>query len=320
MRAASALTPLLLVASLLAACGRDPLPPDHAPPTESHSLGLPAALAHRLETAEIHALTLDRSGEAYALVQIRSDSGNFLMQWADLQAVEVRQVLGQVVAGDGTAGFFHPTAPSPAVTLLDPAEAISRSGHALTVMNGAFFETPGQPTSQLAFPLARRGSVISGGSSPYGPGRPGAEDERWGQPLRTLGLDTLVHVTAYDPASGSPLGEAGFGEALVSYAPSAHPSRIATRFHVLGALDADDDGTTETLVAVTSDGRTRIGAAVSLLTRLGVSSETLVATDGGASVLVWNRRVGHLHEPAPAGGRNPQALPHYLAFALRGAP
>ena len=317
MKAAGLIALLLLVAT---SCGHESAPSAHSPSPTTQTPGLPVALTDRLEAAGLEALALDRSGDAYGLAEVRSDSGSFLIQWADLRAVEVSHVLGQVATDDTTVSFLPPTAPSPRITLLDPAEVISRSPEALAVINGAFFETPGEPTSRLAFPLALGGKVISGGSSPYGPGRPGAADERWGQPLRALGLDTLVHVETYDSATGAPLGENGYTAALVSYAPDAHPSRIATRFHVLGALDIDDDGTTETLVIVTSDGRTRIGAAVSLLTRLGVSPETFVAIDGGASVLVWNSRTGTLHEPAPAGGRAPQALPHYLVFTLRDAP
>ena len=159
--------------------------------------------------------------------------------------------------------------------------------------------------------------MATGGSSPYGPGRPGAEAARWGRPLRALGLDTAVHVAPYDASTGAPLDRSAFAEAVVSYAPEAHPSRIATRFHVLGALDADGDGATETLLIATSDGRTTIDGPADLLTRLGVGEERQTTLDGGASVLVWNRRAGVMERPTSAGGHDPQRLPHYLVLRLR---
>ena len=122
------------------------------------------------------------------------------------------RVLGEARPTPGRAGLFHPTAPSPSFALLDPADVVRQSwdGGALAVINGAFFETPGQPSSQVAFPLATGGFVVTGGSSPYGPGRPGAAGKRWGRPLRALGLDTLALVADYDRQSGAPLGQPGF--------------------------------------------------------------------------------------------------------------
>ena len=313
---------LLAALAVLAACGA-PAPPGAAVPT----VALPAPLAERLEAAGLEARGLDREGDVYALAEVDVDGGTVLLQWADLRAVAVDQIVGPK-AGGGAASFYHPTAPSPRFLPLDPAAVVRQAearGGALAVLNGAFFETPGEPTTQIAFPVARRGGVATGGSSPYGPGRPGAEGERWGRPLRVLGLsDTVAHVARYEHATGSPLDELAFAEAVVSYAPDAHPTRIATRFQVLGALDAEPapaetggDGATETLLVATSDGRTTVDVPAALLTRLGVAPDALLALDGGASVFVWNRRAGVLHRPAPAGGRDPQWLPHYLTLRLR---
>ena len=300
---------------LLAACGA-PTPPGASVP----AVALPAPLAERLEAAGVEARGLDRERDVYALAEVGVDGGTVLLQWADLRAVAVDHVLGPK-AGGGAASAFHPTAPSPRFLPLDPAAVVRQAearGAALAVLNGAFFETPGEPTTHLAFPIVRAGGVVTGGSSPYGPGRPGAEGERWGRPLRALGLgDTVAHVAEYEHGTGSPLGEPTFAEAVVSYAPDAHPTRIATRFQVLGPLDADGDGTTETLLVATSDGRTTIDAPAALLTRLGVAPDAQVALDGGASVFVWSRRAGTLHRPAPAGGRDLQWLPHYLTLRLR---
>ena len=319
---------LAVLAVGLAACA-DPAPapttaPAGADPAPFEDIGLPAAFAAALAAAGVQGRALDRAGDAWAVAEVSSDSGSFLVQWADLGAVAVDQVLGAETAA-GPRGFYHPTAASPSFALLDPADVVRRSWDrgALSVMNGAFFETPGEPSSQVAFPLAVGGRVATGGSSPYGPGRPGAAGARWGRPLRALGLGTVARVASYDRRSGAPLGQPGFENAVVSYAPEAHPTRIATRFHVLGAVDAEPapaqaggDGATETLAVVTSDGRTRIGAAASLLARLGAAPERQVALDGGASVLVWTPRAGTLHQPVPIRGR-PQPLPHYLVLRLR---
>ena len=310
--------PLAALAMLVGAACTDPAPPPPTPPASgTPPPTLPAAFADRLTEAGVVARALDDAGEAWALAEVASDSGSFLIQWADLGEVVVENVLGDAVSG-GPPSFYHPTAISSRFRLLDPGEVVQQAWDrdALAVMNGAFFETPGQPSSQFAFPIATDGSVVTGGSSPYGPGRPSAGGKRWGQPLRVLGLDTLARVADYDRPTGAPLGQPGFAEAVVSYAPEAHPTRIATRFHVLGALDADGDGSAETLVWVTSDGQTRIGAAATLLSRLGVDPSAQIALDGGASVLVWTPRAGTLHQPVPLEGR-PQPLPHYLVLRLR---
>ena len=312
MRAALALAALAVA---LAGCERQPA----APPAEAaaDTLRLPTDLAERIGRAGAQGRALDRA-DGYALAEVASTAaGRVLVQWIDLRRVTVESVLGSVVEGGAESSPYHPTAPSPAVELLDPAEVVrqAEASGALAVLNGAFFETPGQPSSQLAFPLAIGGAVVTGGSSPYGPGQPGADARRWGAPLRALGLgDSLAHVAEYDPATGAPLDQAAFADAVVSYRPDAHPTRIATRFHVLGLVDDDRDGMADVLVIATSDGESTIDGPSGLLFRLGVSPDTFVALDGGASVVVWNRRAGWLHRAA--GG---QPLPHYLVVRPRAA-
>ena len=308
---------------LASGCASDPPPPTVAP---SDSLALTGALARFDGLGTV----LDAEGDAYALLDVASDSGRVLLQVIDLRRAVVTQTLGPIADGPGAsptaaadpaASPFHPTAPSPFVEFMPPGEFAwqqSADDRLLAVLNGAFFETPGAAATQLAFPIAENGVVVTGGSSPYGPGRPGAEAARWGAPLRALGLaDSVAHVALYDAATGAPLGDAAFAEAVVSYAPGAHPTRIATRFQVVGALDADGDGATETLLVATSDGRTTIDAPAALLARLGAAPEHQLALDGGASVFLWNRRAGTLHQPAPAGGRGPQPLPHLLTVRIR---
>ena len=317
------LVPALLIVGLamLTGCNRQPEAPSPTVGASAEPLGLPDALAARLDSTGLGAYVLDRAGDAYALVEVPSDTGNVLLQLVDLRKATVTQVLGPVVEGGPDDSHFHPTAASPRVELMDLAEVVRQQAaddRLLAVINGAFFETPGEPISQIAYPIAENGRVVTGGSSPYGPGRPDAATERWGQPLRALGLaDSIAHIADYDRATGAPLDQPAYAEAIVSLAPDAHPSRIATRFHVLGALDGNGDGTTELLLIATSDGRSTIEAPQALLTRLGVVPDHQIVLDGGASVFVWNRRAGTLHQPTPAGGNDPQHLPHALTLRLR---
>ena len=309
MRAAA----LLFLSLALGACGGSQAPTEApAHPTG----GLPAAFAERLARLGGTVEEIDRAGEVWGVARVRSDSGAFLVTWADLRGVRAEQIVGARADTSGP-GLYHPTAPSRFVGTLRPGAVVRQaqrvSGEVLGVMNGAFFETPGMARTQMAFPVAQGGRVVTGGSSPFGPGRPGAAGKRWDARLRALGLsDTLAHVAPYDAATGAPLGAGPFRDALASYAPTAHPTAIATRFHVVGALDADGDGTTETLVVVTSDGRTTNAAPTDVATRLGVDAARLISLDGGASVFVWNRRRGTIEHNA---GDLP--LPHVLAFRLR---
>lgn len=303
-------------------CGRSGAPAsgDAPEPPEAQTSELETALV----AAGVKATTLDAASgdtdapEAYALVEATTDAGTFHLQWADLRQVELAQMLGDTVRAPEAEGAFYPDSPSPAFAMLAADSVVARGGDGLlAVMNGAFFETPMRPSTRLAFPVASGGTVVTGGSSPNGPGRPGARGRRWDQPLRALALGTPeARIAAYDHASGTasgdPLGSSLWRDALVSYAPEAHPTRFATRFHVLGALDRDGDGTAETVVAVTNDGASTIVQTNAVLGALGVAPEARLATDGGASVFVWNRASGVLHRPT----RN-QPLPHYLTLRLR---
>ncbi len=308
---------LAVLALALAACGE----PDAPPITpDAADLTAPDRLVARLGAAPDR--VLDRAGDAYALAVVSTEAGEVVVQWADLEGVALVQIVGPMVAGDSAAGAFHPSAPSPRFETMPPGALIrqqSADDRLLAVVNGAFFETPGEVSTQLAFPLVEAGRVVTGGSSPYGPGRPGAAAKRWGRPLRALGLlDRAVRVVDYDPATGAPLDGAAFAEAFASYAPDAHPTRIATRFHLLGPVDADSTGASSELMVVTGL-TTTVDALSAVLAGWGVAPEHQVALDGGASVLIWNRRTGVLQRPTAAGGFDPQPLPHVLALRLRDA-
>ncbi len=311
---------VILVLFLLAALGCNAsggsAPPEAQPAAASGAQ--PSELQTALEAVGLTATTLDVETdnlEIYALASAQTDAGAFHIQWADLREVRLEQILADTVAAPEAPGYFARGSRSPMFGMLSMAEVTSRVRKArpLAVINGAFFETPREPSTRLAFPIARSGEIVTGGSSPNGPGSPGASGERWDRPLRALAMDTPeAHIVDVDPASGAPLGAGDFADAMASYAPEAHPTRLATRFHLIGALDRDGDGTTETLVIVTNDGRSTIDDTAALLDALGVAPEARLAPDGGASVFVWNRSVGVLHRPT-----GDQPLPHYLTLRLR---
>ena len=306
------LTPCLISLALLAACA-EPDAPRTTP--RADTLSVPAGLEDALDGLE--AEVLDVEGDTYAMVALEG----VVVQWADLEGTVLNHVLGPVVEGGAEDSHFHPRASSPAFGLMPPGTVTrqqSADPRLLMVMNGAFFEAPGQPSTQLAFPISENGLVVSGGSSPAGPGQPGAESRRWGQPLRALALDgAQVRVAEYDVVTGAPLGLGPFEEAVVSYAPSSHPTRTPNRFHVLGPVAADSSGASQTLIIGTSDGSAPIDSLSAFLARLGVAPEHQIALDGGASVYVWNRRAGTLARPTAAGGHDPQHLPHVLTLRLR---
>ena len=306
---------LALAACLLAACTAEPNAPPVTP--DSDTLAAPAALEDALDRLSLEGEVLDAEGEAYAMVALPS----VILQWADARATVLNHILGPVAPGGSEGSHFHPRASSPAFEMMPPG-TVTRQQYAdprlLMVMNGAFFETPGQPATQLAFPISENGIVVSGGSSPAGPGQPGAETERWGQPLRALALDgDTFRVATYDIATGAPLGVGPFEEAVVSYAPTAHPTRTPNRFHILGPVEADSTGASQIMLIGTSDGSAPIDSLSALMARLGAAEEHQIALDGGASVHVWNRRAGTLARPTAAGGNDPQHLPHFLTLRLR---
>ncbi|MEM0963962.1 MAG: hypothetical protein AAGK21_15650 [Bacteroidota bacterium] len=305
-----------LLALAVVGCGRAPDAPPITPSADS--LGIPAAFAERLATAGVGVEVLDRDGEAYALVR----AGDVLLQWVDVRDVAPSQILGPL---DTTAaipdGHFHPDATSASFEAIPPGTVTRQQAadpRLLAVLNGAFFETPGRASTQIAFPIAENGRVVTGGSSPNGPGRPGSEGERWDQPLRVLALaGDSAQVADLDLETGAPLAEGDFSEAVASYAPDAHPTRVAARYHVLGVVDPDSTGASPWLLIATSDGLSPIDAPSDLLARLGADASGQIALDGGASVYLWNRRAGTLHRPSPAGGNNPQHLPHFLTLRRR---
>lgn len=296
-----------------------------APEAGSSAAG--QALTEALAAEPGRVRLLDADGGAYALAELATpDSGTVWVQWVDLDSAAVVQVVG--VADTSRAApesRYLPGAPSPFVSTLSSDAAVARvrsCRRALAVINGAFLETPAAPPTQIAFPLKVAGRVVSGGSSPYGPGAPGSTGRRWSVPLRALILDSAtVRVEPYSAADGAPLTDAAVTDAVVTYAPTAHPAwGLRTRFHVLGPRDST------TLVVLTSSGGSTIGFLAALAERLGVPEPSQVTLDGGASTFLWNRTAGAVTRPVrvpaslgpapPGDGR--YTLAHFLGVRRRG--
>lgn len=286
------------------------------------------ALVEALGTEPGRVRLLDADGGAYALAELATpDSGTVWVQWVNLDSAAVVQVVGRIdTSRAAPESRYLPGVPSPFVSTLSSDAAVAQveaCPGALAVINGAFLETPAAPPTQIAFPLEVDGQILSGGSSPYGPGAPGSADRRWGAPLRALVFDRAsVRVEPYRPADGAPLIDSAVVDAVVTYAPTAHPAwGLRTRFHVLGPRDPT------TLVVLTSNGGSTIGLLAALATRLGVPEPAQVTLDGGASTFLWNRTAGAITRPvrvpvslgpAPAGdGR--YTLSHFLGVRRLGA-
>ncbi len=193
---------LCLFPLALIACTAEPNAPAVTP--SSDTLAVPVVLEVVLDSLGLEAEVLDAEGQAYAMIALPGVT----LQWANTRDVVLNHVLGPVVGSGIAKSHFHPTASSPAFGMMPPG-TVTRQQYAdprlLLVMNGAFFETPGEPSTQLAFPISENGTVVSGGSSPAGPGQPGADLRRWGQPLRALALDgDAAQVADYIPDTGAP--------------------------------------------------------------------------------------------------------------------
>lgn len=312
LRAASRLAGVVALAWGGAAC-RAPTLPALAPPPAAlaDTLAPPPALAARLAGAPYR--LLHHNGRGYAALRVPLDSGTAVVQWMDLRYVTIEHRLGE--ATPDTSAVPHPTGPSPFFASGSATAAVeaARAEGALAVVNGVFFKTVGAPRTQLSYPVAAGGRIVSGGTGAYDPARPDAR--RWGRALTALGFaDTVAAVAPYEQATGAPLGAGAFADAFVSYGYLAHPARRATRYHVAGVLDASGDGTPETVVLVTSSGASTIHAPTRWLTALGVPPEAQTTLDGGGSVFVWNRRAGWLERTT-----NDRLLPHVLVVRERPA-
>jgi hypothetical protein len=208
------------------------------------------------------------------------------------------------------AGAYYPGAPSPRFRRITAASMQESCGSrygskAFSAVNFSFFEEYDDST-RLSFPVYAGGALVSGGSSPYGPIAAPKHPHYRTITLKALQWDGhALHIGDYDPATGAPLKQQNFSNALVTYAYADHPSYVlgkdpANRYQLLGSLDS------RYLLILTVE-HTTLARAADLLRQQGVRGDILTF-DGGISTFLWSNAAGNLVEVTSRDG----ALPHYL--------
>ena len=235
-----------------------------------------------------------------------ADGSHVYVQLIDLFRVRVRQVTGASDASPG-AGRYFPGAASPRFTRIPPGPA---QDGCFSLVNFSFFEEY-DPSTRLSFPVKSGGTVVTGGSSPYGPSAAPADPY-----YRTVSLQALTWndkgaaIAPYDPARGTPLDTAEWPDGLVTYRFQDHPSYVLShdppnRYQLLGLTS------TSYLLIATVEHATLDTAADLLRTRGAVGE--ILAFDGGVSTYLWQSSLGELVPITNSDGK----LPHYLCFLPR---
>jgi hypothetical protein len=238
------------------------------------------------------------------------DGSHAYLQRIDVRRMRIEQVLGERDATQPAAGSYYPGAGSPRFTRITTGQVErdcrARFGATLfSAVNFAFFEEYDRST-RLSFPAKSHGTVLSGGSSGYGPVASPRADYYRGVTLKALAwTDQRVAVGSYDPATGAPLDAAT--DALVTYRYQDHPARALNadppnRYQLLGTEGADH------LLLLTVE-HTTLDAAADLLRRRGATGDVLTF-DGGVSTYLWQGSLGPLVPVTNQDG----ALPHYLCI------
>lgn len=264
--------------------------------------------------------------EGATLDRFPAEKGNVIyLQTLDLHKIQIDQLTGKVDRARQAQGFYYPSQgknSSPFFQRLTVAQVRKdyQQRHRLgifSIINASFFEEY-QKSTRLSFPLKLNGTVITTGSSPYGPiPKPADPYYRNIQLKALIWSNTKATIAPYNPANGSPLNQASVQNALVSYRYKDHPAYAlagdpANRYHVLGILNPTDAGKTNRLLIATSD-RTTLERAANVLRQQGVKGD-LMTIDGGISTYLWSDRDGDLILPQVADGEKVPALPHYLGI------
>ena len=263
--------------------------------------------------------------EGATLDQIPLEQGNVVyLQTIELHKVQIDQLVGDVER-KGIKGLYYPTKTNDSSPffkrLTVPAvRALYQRQHPsgmISIINASFFEDY-KSSTRLSFPIKLNGTLITSGSSPYGPIQKPAEPY-----YRTIQLKALIWdnakatISSYNPISGYPLNQASVRNGLVSYAYQDHPAYALAgdpmnRYHVLGVLHSDDAGNANRLLIATSN-RATLKRAAEILRQKGVKGD-IMTIDGGISTYLWNIKAGDLILPQVAEGEKVPSLPHYLGI------
>jgi hypothetical protein len=282
--------------------------------TEQSKLKPSAAVPQRLlavDGATLDRIPLDRSNVVY-------------LQTIDLHKMQIDQLVGNV-EHKGIKGLYYPSKnddSSPFFQRLTVAAVRTRyqkqhpSG-IFCIINASFFEDY-KSSTRLSFPIKVNGTVITAGSSPYGPIQKPTDPYYQKIQLKALtwGSETAT-ISSYNPVSGYPLNQASIKNGLVSYAYQDHPAYAlagdpVNRYHVLGILNSDADGKANRLLMVTAN-RATLKYAAEILRQQGVKGN-IMTVDGGISTYLWNIKSGDVILPQVAEGEKVPLLPHYLGI------
>ena len=151
-----------------------------------------------------------------------SDGSHVYRQRVDLRRMRIEQAIGDRDPGMAAeAGRYFPGGASPRFLRIPPVRARNTCRSDLfAVVNFAFFEEY-EPSTRLSFPVKSHGTLLTAGSSPYGPVDAPAEPYYRTVTLRAFTWsDAGAAITAYDPQRGTPLDTASDG--LVTYAYRDH--------------------------------------------------------------------------------------------------
>jgi hypothetical protein len=235
-----------------------------------------------------------------------SDGSHVYLQRIDLRRMRVEQVTGDRDPGAAPdAGRYYPGADSPRFIRIPPAQAQHACGTAFSVVNFAFFEEYDRST-RLSFPAKSQGTLLTAGSSPYGPVAAPSDPYYRGVTLQALTwTGSAAAIAPYNPNNGAPLSDPAVVNGLVTYAYRDHPSYVLNhdppdRFQLLALTDPQH------LLILTLEHATLDTGADLLRTQRAAGQ--ILTFDGGISTYLWQSTLGEL---VPITNRD-GALPHYL--------
>ncbi|MBD2691620.1 hypothetical protein [Anabaena catenula] len=250
------------------------------------------------------------------------------LQVIDLSKMHIDQLtgevdnmgLGQGKYYKGEGGYYSPFFQNKLFSQVSQEYKKLYNNDVFSLINCSFFEQY-QSSTQLSFPIKLNGTVISGGTSPYGPIR--EPKDKFYSKVRLKALvwdDEQAYITDYNPVNGAPLNQKRVQNAIVSYQYSDHPAKVlaqnpANKYQVIGTLNKDSIKGDELMLIMTVNKAT-LDEAASLLRQLGVKGD-IITVDGGTSTYLSNSQTGNIVLPQLSNSlENPtfSELPHYLGF------
>ena len=270
-----------------------------------------------MDGATLDVILLERGNEVY-------------LQTIDLHKMQVDQLVGEI-DGESSKGLYYPNRNDESSSFfkrLMPTAVrdLYRKQHpsgTFSIINVSFFEDY-KSSTRLSFPIKVKGVVITAGSSPYGPIQEPADPYYQTIQLKALTWDDeKAIISSYDPATGYPLNQPSVQHGVVSYAYQDHPAYVladdpVNRYHVIGVLNGDADGTGNRLLIATAN-RTTLQRAAEVLRQRGVTGD-IMTIDGGISTYLWSAKLGNLILPQAAEGEAVPALPHYFGIRSKTEP